>query len=229
MHRLHPVATVRHVAGCCDPSGYRGAFNRATAEKSVRAFHKRGLDSTAAPMLAALSPDLQDATVIEVGAGAGTAMATMLESGARRAIGVDISPNYAETAHAFLEQRGHSDSIEWHTGDFVALAGDLPQADVVFLNRVVCCYPAMHDLVDAAMTSSSGRVAISYPRDRLMARLVVRLINTWLRINRNGFRVFVHDPGEITRRLQGAGFRTIETGTTSGWHWGVWARAGSRP
>lgn len=214
------------MAGCCDPSGYPGAFNRATAARSIRAFEKKGLDATAAPMVEALSGGgLDGAVVIEVGAGAGTALAAMFEAGAADAIGIDISPNYEATALSFLEQRGHTDDVEWHTGDFVALADRLPRADVVFLNRVLCCYPHMETLLRAASAKSAGRLAVSYPRDRILARIVVGMINLWLKVNRNSFRVFVHDPSEISRQLTEAGFEPVEIGATPGWHWGVWARA----
>lgn len=176
-------------------------------------------------MVAALRErGIDGATVLEVGAGAGTAIASMLEAGATAAVGVDISPNYEATAREFLDRRGLGDSVRWRTGDFVALAADLPVSDVVFLNRVVCCYPDMPDLVDAAAGRSQGLLAMSFPRRRLLSRIVVKTINLWLRINRNSFRVFVHDPAEIEGRIDASGFGLVASGQTPGWRWGVWAR-----
>jgi magnesium-protoporphyrin O-methyltransferase len=212
------------MSGCCDPSGYRGAFNRTTAEKSVRSFEKKGLGSTAAPMVEALRPHLDGSTVLEVGAGSATAIATMLEAGAEHAVAIDLSPNYEETARRFLADRGLEDSVEWHTGDLVAMGDDLPRADVVFSNRVVCCYPDMEAMVDSTTRRAHRFAAFSYPRRNLPSRFVAWAINQWMRVNRNSFRTFVHDPDAIAARLSDAGFEPVETGSTAIWHWGVWER-----
>lgn len=213
------------MAGCCDPSGYPGAFNRTTAENSVKSFEKKGLDSTASPMVEALRAHLAGSTVLEVGAGSGTAIATMLEAGADRAVAVDLSPNYEATARRFLASRDLEDSVEWHTGDFVSIGNDLPGVDVVFSNRVVCCYPDMAAMIDTTTGATRRFAAVSYPRRNLPSRFVTWAINQWMRVNGNSFRTFVHDPEAISARMTDAGFTPVETGSTAIWHWGVWERA----
>lgn len=176
-------------------------------------------------MVAALrTRGLADVSVLEVGAGAGTALATMLEAGVVRCTGVDISPSYEETARQVLEPWDEEVPISWHTGDFVALAPTLQASDVVFLNRVVCCYPAMEDLVDAAAAKAKRYLAMSYPRRRLLVRLAIRLGNAWLRLNRNSFRAFVHDPEAVAARVTRSGLTEVAAGTTFVWHWGLWER-----
>ncbi len=200
-------------------------FNKRAAERYVRSFLKRGLDSTAGPMVEALrSQGLQAASVMEIGAGAGTAVVSMLEAGASRATAFEISPAYEAPAHRLFAARGISAPIDWNTGDFVAIGGEAPEADVVFMNRVVCCYPDMADLVDAAGSKSNRLLAMSYPRDRWLFRLFVRIGNAWLRFRRNSFRVFIHDPDAVAARVETAGLREIASGTTPGWHWKVWER-----
>lgn len=167
---------------------------------------------------------LDRATILEVGAGSATAIVTMLESGASHAVAVDISPNYEKTARAFLEARGLGDSVDWYTGDFVAMADELPSSDVVFLNRVVCCYPDMPRLLDEAGGHARRFIAVSYPRTNPVSRFVTWGLNVWFRMHRNSFRTFVHSPDEISARLTGAGFEPVRTGTTPIWHWGVWRR-----
>lgn len=213
------------MAGCCDPSGYRGAFNKKMAARDARKFLDKGLDSTATPMVDVLrAKGLDGATVLEVGAGAGAALVSMLDGGATEAIGVEISPNYEESARALFSQRGHADALKWHTGDFVDMAETLPVADVVFLNRVVCCYPFMDEMVDAAGGRATRFLAVAYPRKRWAARVAVRMLNLWMRLHKNSFRVFVHDPASIIRRVEEAGFRRVDAGRTAVWHWNVWER-----
>lgn len=174
-------------------------------------------------MVDALVDRLDGATVVEVGAGAGTALAEMVASGASRGVGIDISPHYEEAAGALLAERGVADRVEWHTGDFVVLESDLPAGDVVFLNRVVCCYPDLDGLVEAA-TRRPSWVALSHPRRRIWVRLLATVANTWLRMNRNSFRVHIHDPARIEALLGAAGFESAGRGRTTVWQWGVWAR-----
>ena len=213
------------MSGCCDPSGYPGVFNKKTATHDVRSFLKRGLDSTAQLMVEALrSRGLEGSAVIEIGAGAGAALATMLEAGATSAVGIDISPHYEKAALSLMSERGHEEKVVWHIGDFVAMSESLEAADVVFLNRVVCCYPDMEDMVDAAKGSTRGLLAMSYPRKRWPFRIGIRLINAWSRIRGSTFRVFVHDPESIGRRVGSADFEEVASGTTAFWHWKVWER-----
>lgn len=212
------------MSGCCDPRGYRQVFNAEQAAKAVRAFERKGLDGTARPMIQALRAEgLQGATVLEVGAGPGTALVTMLEAGAGQAVAYDISPSYQSVAGALFQGRGLADRVEWHTGDYLA-SGDQRRADTVFLNRVVCCYPDAA-LAGVVAVRASRLLALSYPRRRWYTRAGVRVINGYLRLRRVPFRVFVHDPEAITRSVVAAGFEEVAIGGSAVWEWKVWRRA----
>ncbi len=212
------------MSGCCDPRGYRQVFNAEQARKAVRAFEQKGLDGTARPMIEVLrAQGLDGATVLEVGAGPGTALVTMLEAGAGRAVAYDISPSYEKVAGALLQGRGLTDRVEWHTGDYLT-SGDQRPADAVFLNRVVCCYPDA-GLVGAVAERASRLLAVSYPRRRWYTRVGVKVINGYLWLRRVPFRVFVHDPDAIARSVAAAGFEEIADGGGAAWEWKVWRRA----
>lgn len=213
------------MAGCCDPRGYRMVFSEREARRAVRRFERKGLDATARLMVDALSKrGIEGATVLEVGAGSGTAQVALLEAGAQRSTAYDISPSYERVAGALLAGRGLTDRVDWHTGDFTA-AADAPEAAVVFANRVVCCYPEMEPLVDAATSRSRRLLALAYPRDRLRVRFGVKVVNLFLRMRKVPFRVFVHDPDSIAARVEAAGLLPVAGGETAVWHWRVWERA----
>ncbi len=74
------------------------------------------------------------------------------------------------------------------------MAGTLPDADVVTLNRVVCCYP-----------DAEALLAFTYPRDRWYVRTLFVLVNFWLRLTGKEFRAFVHAPERMTAVLEAAG------------------------
>lgn len=211
------------MSGCCDPSGYPGVFNEKQAQRVARAFRRKGLDATAGPMVDALTRrGVEGATLLEVGAGSGTAQVALLERGVARSVAYDISPAYEGIAHGLLTEYGLRDRVEWHTGDF--LADGAAQSDIVFLNRVVCCYPDMPELVDASAGRARRLLAMAYPRDRWFVRFGIRILNRLLAFRKNSFRVFVHDPGEIASRVDQSGLSEVDAGRTVMWQWKVWER-----
>jgi magnesium-protoporphyrin O-methyltransferase len=209
---------------CCDPSDYGGVFDEREARHSLRRFHKRGLDSTAGPMIGALARrGLHGATVTEAGAGIGSAQVALLASGAERGVAYELSPGYELVAHELLADHGMTDRVEWRTADFVTASGH-ETSDVVFLNRVVCCYPDMPAMVDRASQGAGRFLAMSYPRQRLLVRIGTRGVNALLWLRRTTFRAFLHDPKAIGQRITGAGFTEVESGRTAVWEWKVWER-----
>ena len=216
------------MSGCCDPSGYRKVFNTKGSIRAARAYRRKGLDRTARAMVDALAARLPGAVVLEGGSGTGVSHVEMLGSGAARAISVDLSDAYIPAAQVIAEDHGVADRIERHVGDFVTLAPELPEADVVFLNRVVCCYPDMPAMVAAASDRSRGVVAISYPRNRWFVRWGIAALNRYLRWRSVGFQVFVHDPQAIDRLFLAGGFCPAGGGRTFTWHWRLWETAEPR-
>jgi magnesium-protoporphyrin O-methyltransferase len=176
-------------------------------------------------MIAALRPlGIQGCRLLEVGAGPGTAVVSLLAAGMDSAIAYDISPSYTAVAGALFQGRGVQDRVEWHSGDYLA-SGDGREADVVFLNRVVCCYADMVPLVDAVTGRARRFLALSYPRRRWLTRTAIRVMNAYLALRRVPFRTFVHDPDAIAARVAAAGLRPVAAGGGGIWEWRVWQRA----
>lgn len=193
----------------------------------MESFERKGLDGTAGPMIAALRErGIAGASLLEVGAGSGTAAVTLLEAGMARAVAYDISPSHERVAGALLQGRGLSDRVEWHTGDYLTSA-DRQAADVVFLNRVVCCYPDGVGLMAAVAPQARRFLAVSYPRPLWWARSALRVMNGYLRLRRVPFQVFVHDPAALTAPAVESGLIETASGRTAMWEWKVWERAHS--
>ena len=88
--------------------------------------------------------------MLDIGGGIGAIQLELLAAGASRAQAVDASEAYVETARAEAERRGYGDQTTARVGDFVELAPSIEPADVVTLDRVVCCYPDVDALLGAA-------------------------------------------------------------------------------
>jgi magnesium-protoporphyrin O-methyltransferase len=115
---------------------------------------------------------------------------------------------------------GHEAQVKFIHADFTDVADELPQADVVTLDRVVCCYPNMRALLKAASAKSRRAVVMTYPREAWWTKLAVRIGNWVQRLRKDPFRVFVHPVGEMEALLNNEGLRRMSTR-----RWFVWEMA----
>jgi Methyltransferase domain len=148
-------------------------------------------------------------TVLEIGGGIGEIELELLRAGAEHATNVELSGAYEQEGRALLEQAGLGGRVEWRYGDVATDRELAPPADVVVLNRVVCCYPDMPALVDAAAEKTKRALALSFPRDTWFMRMGLRAINTWSWLRRSDFRFFVHAPAEIVATASANGLRLV--------------------
>ncbi|MBI4421864.1 MAG: SAM-dependent methyltransferase, partial [Gemmatimonadetes bacterium] len=117
------------------------------------------------------------------------------------------------------QRLAHTGRVQFQSGDFLTLAAALPQADVVTLDRVVCCDPDYVRMLRAAAGRARRLVAFSYPRPRWVTRLMVAGSNAVRRLLGNDFRAYVHAPAAMAAVLEEAGLRRSWTGGT--WIWAV--------
>src|SRR5207302_1866448 len=72
-------------------------------------------------------------------------------------------------------------------GNFAAIAASLSEADVVTLDRVVCCYPDASALLGAAAARSRRLLAFTHPPDRWYLRGGFSVVNFFLWLGRSAF------------------------------------------
>ena len=108
------------------------------------------------------------------------------------------------------------------------IAGTLLDADVVTLNRVVCCYPDGEALLVAAATRTRQVLAFSYPRYRWYVRTLFALVNFWMRLTGKKFRAFVHAPESMAAVLQSSGMARDTQRETLLWMLDLYHRVGAR-
>ena len=105
------------------------------------------------------------------------------------------------------DKRGNSDLVEFIHADFTDIAADLPQVDIVTLDRVVCCYPDFRLLLKHASEHSRKAIVMTYPRERWYVRMVLGVINLFQKLRKDPFRVFVHPIHEMDALLNKQGFK----------------------
>jgi SAM-dependent methyltransferase len=203
---------------CCDPGLYDDRFDARSAELQLREYRRNGPGAWTRRLIDELAAGgVEGSTVLDIGAGVGAVHHALLEAGAERAIDVDASGPYIDAARGEAARRGLADRIEYRKGDAVTLAPELPPADLVALDRVVCCYPDMEGLVTAAASRTRRRLGMILPRDDAWVRALLALGNGWNALRGDPFRLHAHRTTDVTRVATAAGL--VERSAHRGVFW----------
>lgn len=92
---------------------------------------------------------------------------------------MEASSGSIDAARALAREDGHGERVEYRRGDFIDLAPEIPQVDVVTLDKVICCYPAMEALVERSAARAARLYAAVYPRNAAYIRVVNRVQNVF--------------------------------------------------
>jgi 2-polyprenyl-3-methyl-5-hydroxy-6-metoxy-1,4-benzoquinol methylase len=223
---LETAGSIGHV-DCCSPedSPFDREFNARTAEEDLRAYRLDGPTGLTKDLIGALSAGgIEGRTVLEIGGGVGTVHHELLRSGAGTAVDVDASRAYVAAARGEAERQGHADRVDYRVGDFVGLADEIAPADVVALDRVLCCYGDMTSLVARSAALARRRYGLVYPRDTWLGRIAIVLINVWMRLSRSPFRTYLHRTADVEAILSAQGLVRSLHRTTLIWQLAVYER-----
>lgn len=160
---------------------------------------------------------IDGANLLDIGAGVGAVHITLLEAGAATAVDVDASREFLAVARAEAQRRGLEDRVQHRYGDVVELAPDLPPSDIVTMDSVVCCYPNLAPLLEAAVQTRPRIVGITYPRDTWWMRLFMAGYNAVSVLRRQVGRYFAHRHSDVNRVMADAGYRNVHEGGTRPW------------
>jgi tRNA1(Val) A37 N6-methylase TrmN6 len=192
-------------------------FTALEAAKELKAYRRGRVGSTTRRLRDGLAEaGLAHGTLLDVGGGVGALTFELLDRGITSATVVEASSAYADAAQVEANRRARATAVSVVHGDLLELSGDLPSADVVTLDRVVCCYPSYESLLDQAAQHATHGFGLSYPRDRWYVRAVMWFDNA-KRARKSGFRTFVHPPREMQRLIERAGFSLARRRHTPVW------------
>ena len=194
---------------CCEITN--NIFDENSARSDIKEYRKRGPAKQTKLILEAVrSLGLKGVQLLDIGGGVGTIHHELLKDTAREATHVDASSAYLKEAREESEKQGNSGKVNFIHADFTDVAADLPQADVVTLDRVVCCYPDFRSLLKNASEHSRKAIALTYPREVWYTRIGLGVINFFQRLRKDPFRVFVHPIHEMDLLLNSQGFKRMK-------------------
>jgi magnesium-protoporphyrin O-methyltransferase len=165
--------------------------------------------------------------VLDIGSGIGVIALELLKTRASRAVLVEATPTYVEAARQEARQAGVADRVELVAGDFVRHAAEIDTADVVTLDRVVCCYPDADALVSASAPKSRRLYGLVLPRDRWYVRLAIRVDNIRWWLKRRAYRAHAHANVRIDALVSAHGLRPVSEAFTLVWRVVLYARDGT--
>ena len=198
------------MSDCCTPKGYRWIFSERSARAEAKRYRRKGLDATSRRIFDFVKKQgVEGRTVLEVGGGIGAIQIELLKAGAARAVSVELTPTYEEEATALLREAGLEERVERRVMDFAAAGAAVEGADIVIMNRVICCYPDMPRLAGAGSDHAREMLVMSFPKRTWWTRIAMLLGNTILRATRREFHIFLHPPKSILATSEQHGLRTI--------------------
>lgn len=208
---------------CCEIEN--NTFTDEDARADLKQYRKRGpAEQTKLILEAVRSLGLKDAALLDVGGGIGTIHHELLKDVAREAMHVDASSAYLKVATEEAKRIGHEAQVKFIHADFTDVADELPQVDVVTLDRVVCCYPNFRELLKAASSKSRKAIVFTYPRETWYLRIGLKVINFFQRLRNDPFRVFLHPVAEMEMLLNKEGLKRISTRRLFVWEMSLYRR-----
>ncbi|HEU4970703.1 MAG TPA: class I SAM-dependent methyltransferase [Gaiellaceae bacterium] len=211
---------------CCRSGPCEQMFSPRAARRSLERYRSKGLDEIERRIVAsAKEGGIQDAHVLEIGGGIGAIQAELLEAGAATGEIVELVSAYEPYARALASDKGFAGRVTFRVADLVEDPDAVEPADVVVLNRVVCCSPDGVELSGVAARLARRTILLSSPRDVPWVRLGIGLINLGQWLFRRSFRAFVHPPAKLRAAIEEQGLRATDLGHTAFWEYTTLQRA----
>jgi hypothetical protein len=206
---------------CSQCQGIENMFDRKVAEDDLRDYHRDGPYKQTRLLLDAIrQAGVAGLTLLDIGGGVGVIQHELFKNGLSRATDVDASSAYLAVAREEAARQGHADRVQYRHGNFVELAPDIEPADIVTLDRVICCFPDVVAMVNLSAARAKKLYGLVYPRDSWWMRLGGRIGNFFLALSRNQYRFFIHPTAEVDALVRRNGLQ-LHSRKRSGLFWQV--------
>ena len=184
--------------GCCQCQGIENMFDKKAAKRALKRYLKKGPSKTTGMLLKAIhKTEVKGLNFLDIGGGIGAIQYDLIKAGASSGTSIEASPAYIDLAKEEIRKYNLAEIIDFKHGDFTAIASDVDSADIVTMDKVICCYDDMSELVRLSSKLSRKIYAIIYPRDVWWTKLALPFINFYPIIKGSPFRVFIHPTKKV--------------------------------
>jgi hypothetical protein len=210
---------------CCQCQGIEELFSREYVARELSRYRAKGSDKTTRMLTGAIREGgVDDLTLLDIGGGVGAIQHELIDAGVREVTSVEASSAYIGAAKEEAQRRGIAEQVSIHHGNFVDLATDIAPADIVTLDRVICCYPDMEKLVSLSAARARKLVGLVYPRDTWWVKIVLALQNFFFSLRRSPFRTYSHPTEAVEAILGDSGLKRRFYQRTLVWQVAVYTR-----
>ena len=194
---------------CCNQcQGIENLFDRRFAQRDLADYRRKGPSKQTRLLLNVLREvGVKGRTLLDIGGGIGAIQHELMKSGLDASLDVDASSAYLAAAQEEAAHQGYADRAQYLHGNFIDLAPQIEGADIVTLDRVICCFPDMQAMVSLSAARAKHFYALVYPRDSWWTRLGGRAGNALLALQRSKFRFFVHPAPQVDSLIRAEGLQ----------------------
>lgn len=213
---------------CCSVSACPGTnrFFTKWAKKYAKTFRKKGLEKAQRYLLEGIRRvPMRSAEILDIGCGVGALHLTLLKEGASRATGVDVAEGMLAEAKRLAEEMGVLERTSYVLDDFAKVSDNVAEADITILDKVVCCYEHLDDLVEHSLAKTRRLYGLTHPRESALVR-VGFVIHIFLsKLFRGTFHPYWHDWHRLRAMISARGFKPVYENSTFFWNVLVFERA----
>ncbi len=210
---------------CKQCVGIEQQFDQKKVTKELQRYRDKGPTEVTQLLIDALiAENVSEMTLLDIGGGIGDIPYELLVAGVSSCINVEASTAYIEAAKEEAERQELAGRMEFLYGDFVNLAANIPQCDIVTLDGVICCYHDVEGLVEKSSELAKRLYGLIYPLNNWKAKFLGKWYNLSYRLRRSSFHFFVHPTKVVEEIVQKKGFERCFYKEKGMWQIVVWRR-----
>jgi len=211
--------------GCCQCQGIENMFDKKAAKRELKRYLKKGPSKTTSMLLDAIhEKGVQGLDFLDIGGGIGAIQYDLIKAGASSGTSIEASSAYIDAVKEETLQNDLVERVSYKHGDFTTMASDVDSADIVTLDKVICCYDDMSELVDLSSKLARKIYAVIYPRDEWWTKLALPIMNFYPRIKGSSFRVFIHPTKKVEEIIFESELKRNYYATTLFWQVAIFTR-----
>jgi len=191
----------------CQCEGIEVVFDEKMAQKEMKAYRRKGPKGFTRELIDYLKAQgVAGKSLLDIGGGLGAIQHELVAADLAMVTNVDGSSAYLAICKEEAELRGYADKATYHHGNFVELADQIEPADIVTLDKVLCCFDDVDSLVKLSAAKAKQFYAVVYPRNKWwlgVFRVGAKILSA---IKGTTFSFFPHSSEHVDQMIKDAGF-----------------------
>ena len=161
---------------------------------------------------------------LDIGGGIGAIQYGLIKAGASNGVSIEASSAYLDVVKNEIIKSGLAEKVNFKHGDFTTIASDIDLSDIVTLDKVICCYDYMYELVRLSSKIARKIYALIYPREEWWTKSALPIMNLYPKIKGSSFRVFIHPTKMVEEIIFGNGLKRYYYAKTLFWQVAIFTR-----